>query len=91
MILSATGTVETPSRPTMKPLIAFLRRLEKSNLAYSLESTADDSITVLVVLPGERWEVQFLEDGNIAAEKFVSDGTLYDERELENLFLDAEA
>ncbi|HYM48941.1 MAG TPA: hypothetical protein VET65_00055 [Candidatus Limnocylindrales bacterium] len=74
--------------PTMQPLLDFLRRLERSNLDYSLERSSDDSLTVLVKIPGERWEVQFLEDGSVAIEKFLSDGTTHGEKELENLFVD---
>jgi len=37
---------------------------------------------VIVAVPGQRWEVEFLEDGRVDVEKFVSDGTISDESEL---------
>jgi len=41
---------------------------------------------VIVTVPGQRWEVEFLEDGRVDVEKFVSDGTISDEGELRRLF-----
>jgi hypothetical protein len=42
---------------------------------------------VEIVVPGQRWEVEFMEDGTIVIEKFISDGNIYDEEEL-NVLLD---
>jgi len=41
---------------------------------------------VIATLPGQRWEVEFFEDGKVDVEKFVSDGTISDESELGRLF-----
>jgi len=41
---------------------------------------------VIVTVPGQRWEVEFLEDGRVDVEKFVSDGTISGENELRRLF-----
>lgn len=41
---------------------------------------------VEIALPGQRWEVEFLEDGSVDIEKFISDGDMYDVAELETLF-----
>jgi len=41
---------------------------------------------VTVTVPGQRWEVEFFEDGRVDVEKFLSDGTISDERELPRLF-----
>jgi len=38
-----------------------------------------------VVVPGQRWEIEFIEDGTIDIEKFISDGSFYGEEELEVL------
>ena len=44
---------------------------------------------VEVAVPGQRWEVEFMDDGLIEIEKFISDGGVwYDENELMNLFED---
>lgn len=42
-----------------------------------------------VAVPGQRWEVEFMNDNSIEIEKFISDdGDLYDEKELKMLFRD---
>ena len=48
-----------------------------------------------VAIPGQRWEIEYNTYGKstehnckIEIEKFVSNGTLYDESELETLFRD---
>ena len=43
---------------------------------------------VEVAVPGQRWEVEFMEDGSVEIEKFISDGRYYDGAELEVLFRD---
>ena len=40
---------------------------------------------VEIAIPGQRWEVEFLDDGTVDVEKFISDKDFYDESELEIL------
>lgn len=69
----------------MKDLIEFLNELENRKINYRLNKVRD-SIMIEIAVPGQRWEVEFFADGNIEVEKFISDGTLSDKSELENLF-----
>jgi len=43
---------------------------------------------VEIAVPGQRWEVEFFEDDHVEIEKFVSNGTIYNEKELDILFKD---
>ncbi|MGB9754154.1 hypothetical protein [Roseiflexus castenholzii] len=52
-------------------LLEFLDRLEDAKIDYRLAHIRD-SIMVEMVVPGERWEVEFFENGQIAIERFVS-------------------
>jgi len=78
----------------MNKMIRFLNRLEEAKIAYTLDKDRDFSITVLVYVPGERWEVDFLfeneteECSGVWVERFKSDGVIFDESELEVLFTD---
>ena len=72
---------------TIKSLVDFLDELESRKLCYTL-SKIRDSILVEVPVPGQLWEIEFMVDGSIEIEKFVSDGTMYDHREIETLFRD---
>lgn len=40
---------------------------------------------VNVSVPGARWEVEFLADGSMEAEQFISSGDMYDEAVLYDL------
>ena len=53
--------------------------LERGKIHYTLQSCRDEAIMVLVTVPGERWEVEFLADGSVEVERFISDGEIYGE------------
>jgi hypothetical protein len=70
----------------MENLLSFLVRLEAGKIHYSLEHNRDKAIMVLSAVPGERWEVEFFEDGSVEIEVFKSSGEIYDEKKLDELF-----
>jgi len=71
---------------TFTRLTAFLQSLERGKIHYTLQSCRDEAIMVLVTVPGERWEVEFLADGSVEVERFISDGEIYGEDTLGELF-----
>ena len=71
---------------TFKRLLDFIRKLEEVNLHFHLKSIRDESIAVLVFVPGEHWEVEFMDDGSIEVERFRSDGSIAGEDALDELF-----
>ena len=73
----------------MKKLITFLERLEERKIYYKLNKVRN-AIMVEVAIPGERWEVEFFVDGDVEVEKFISNAEIFDEKELEQLFLDCD-
>ena len=80
---------------SINELIELLERLEEKKIYYKLNKTRDDTIMVEVAVPGQRWEIEYNTYGKspefackIEIEKFVSNGILYDESELEVLFRD---
>lgn len=72
----------------LKELIDFLNKLELNNIFYKLNKVRDDAIMVEIAVPGQRWEVEFMEDGTVEIEKFISDGDFYDGKEIETLIKD---
>lgn len=72
----------------LKDLNSFLNKLETSNIYYRLNKIRNESIMIEVAVPGQRWEIEFLEDGTIEIEKFISNKKMYDATELEVLFRD---
>ena len=70
----------------MKKLLDFLNRLEENSIHYRLEHNRDDFIMVTVAVPGERWEIEFGENGDVEIEIFKnSSGVLDDEKLLTKL------
>ena len=67
-------------------LILFLQNLEKQAIDYSLAHHRDEAVMVIVAVPGERWEIEFLSDGSVEVEKFVSNGEIAGEEALGELF-----
>jgi hypothetical protein len=57
----------------MGKLLAFLERLEGLKLHYTLTHVRD-SIMIEIAVPGERWEVEFFDNGDVEIERFVSTG-----------------
>ncbi len=67
-------------------LLKFLHRLDRSDIHYSVAYYRYDGISVQVSVPGERWEIDFLEDGTVDVERFCSAGGVHDQSSLEQLF-----
>jgi hypothetical protein len=67
-------------------LITFLRQLDEAGIHYELDHYREDAVSVRVSVPGERWEVDFLQDGGVDVERFRSDGSIGDESLLDDLF-----
>ena len=77
----------------MENLIAFMEKLEEHKIYYRLNKTRDNAIMVEVAVPGQRWEIEFNTYGEqgflaIEIEKFISEGIMHDEKELDVLFRD---
>lgn len=70
---------------TYNRLLSFLYSLEDRKIAYSLNHVRDDAVMVEIAVPGERWEVEFLSDGTVDVERFLSTGTLCGEEALGEL------
>ncbi len=67
-------------------MLTLLRRLRDAHISCRLGSARPEAVMVEVAVPGERWEIEILDDGSIEIERFKSDGTISDERELGELF-----
>jgi hypothetical protein len=67
-------------------LLTFLRQLEEAKIAYDLRHSRYNAVMVRINVPGERWEVEFLEDDDVEVERFTSNGEIHDESMLDELF-----
>ena len=76
---------------SLNELINFVEKLEEHKIYYRLNKTRDNAIMVDVAVPGQRWEIEFNTYGErsshaIEIEKFISEGIIHGEAELDILF-----
>src|SRR6266540_6843544 len=73
-------TADRPAvRQKVKPdpyakLMGIIRALEAAQIHFTVTRYRDDAVSVQATVPGERWEIDVLEDGDVDFERFVSDG-----------------
>lgn len=72
----------------MRKLLDYMQRLDDEHIPYRLEHVRD-TVMVAVAVPGERWEIEFFDDGQVEIERFRSSGAIsLDESLLEALVHD---
>lgn len=69
-------------------LLDFLCQLKRCNIHFTLEHNRDETIMVMIAVPGECWEVEFFADGHLDVEVFRSVNGVVGKKELERLFRD---
>jgi hypothetical protein len=79
------STSEEARSTAVSDVLTVLRRLEAARIQYRLEQTRHDAIALEVVVPGERWEIEFLETGEVEIEIFRSNGEILDAQALDDL------
>jgi hypothetical protein len=65
----------------------IIREFREANIAFTLNVTRDDAITILAVVPGQRWEIDVFEDGTVDVEVFQSNGELHDVDRLQEMIM----
>ena len=68
-------------------LMAFLDRLEEAKIPYRIWRHLEEAISIEARAPGEHWEIDFFEDGDVYVERFRSNGHIDEEEALEELFV----
>ncbi|MGK7942828.1 MAG: hypothetical protein AB4062_22255 [Crocosphaera sp.] len=66
--------------------LAFLNQLQQQKIDYKIDHHRDEAVMITVSLVGERWEIEFLDNGDIEVEKFISNGEIKGEQVLKELF-----
>jgi hypothetical protein len=74
------------SSATIGDLLSFIGKLKAAKIFYRLSDPTEGAIMVEVAIPGERWEIEFHEDGRIGVESFVSSGGVRGQEALKELF-----
>jgi len=67
-------------------LLALLERLDEARIPYRMRHSRQDAVMIVAHAPGQYWEIELLEDGEVEIERYRSDGRIDDESVLEELF-----
>jgi hypothetical protein len=59
-----------------RTLLAILAELDEAKIAYTVTKYRYDAVSISAAVPGERWEIDVLEDGGVDFERFTSDGEI---------------
>ncbi len=70
----------------IQDVLELLTRLKAAHIHYRLDDPTEDALMVDVAVPGERWEIEFLKDGEIQIEVFTSNGSIRGPELSEDLF-----
>jgi hypothetical protein len=54
----------------------FRRELERRHVAHEFRIVRVEALMMSVAVPGERWEIEFFDDGRIELERFISQGVV---------------
>jgi hypothetical protein len=71
---------------TVGDLLKFLARLKTAHIHYTLSDPTEGAVMIEISVPGERWEVEFHDDGRVSVETFVSLRGVQGHQLLEELF-----
>ena len=71
---------------SLASLHEFLDRLERAKLRYRLDRRRPEFLMVEVQVAGEKWEIEFGQDGDIEIEPFRSSGDIYDRAALQEFW-----
>lgn len=71
---------------SIRRILELLGRMNAAHISYRIANPTEGAIMVEVFVPGERWEIEFHEDGEIGVEIFVSKGIIQGAELLEDLF-----
>ena len=61
----------------MEQFLRFFNMLEEKSIYYRLNKVRPMGVMVEIAIPGERWEVEFEDDGSIEIEIFKGDGEIF--------------
>ena len=83
---------KAPARSALRPKVSatpfetlqsIFGSLEEASIHFTVSRNRDDAVSIQAVVPGERWEIDVLDDGTVDFERFIGDGEILDAEALE--------
>ncbi len=69
----------------MPTVYTFIETLRQNKIYFTLNTYREKSIMVRADVPGERWEIEFFESGEIEIEIFKSNGEIFGKDKIKEL------
>ena len=69
----------------LKKLLALSDQLKAANIHHEITRYREDGVSIIANVPGERWEIDVLEDGEVVVEVYKSQGGCRGEEALKDL------
>jgi len=74
------------SNDPMQMLLDLSSRMHAANIHHEVTKYRDDGVSIIATVPGERWEIDILGDGQIVVEVFKAQGDCRGKEALDELF-----
>lgn len=76
---------DTSESNPLKKLLALSDQLKAADIAHEVTRYREDGVSIIANVPGERWEIDVLEDGEVVVEIYKSQGGCRGEEVLKEL------
>lgn len=53
---------------------ALCSELRRRGICFNMDIARSDALLISITVPGERWEIEFFDDGHTELERFLSQG-----------------
>lgn len=70
----------------IQTITSFAERLSAASIHFQTAIVRPGYVMFQITVPGERWEVEFSEDGSVEVEVFRGTGDILDAHALDDLF-----
>lgn len=70
----------------MQKLLELSDRMKAAGIHHEVTRYRDDGVSIIATVPGERWEIDVLDDGEVVVEVYKSQGGCRGEESLADLF-----
>ncbi len=68
------STLDSDPASAVNRAARFCEQLVAQRVRYDMDIVRNDAVMVTVAVPGERWEIEFINDGTVEVERFESAG-----------------
>jgi hypothetical protein len=76
---------DAPASNPLKKLLALSDQLKAADIHHDVTRYREDGVSIIAAVPGERWEIDVLEDGEVVVEIYKSQGGCRGEEALKDL------